>query len=69
MKKRQQRPRPICPECGSADVVVGDKTGSCNRCGEKFPSKNAFDYPKGAGETRFSTDEHERCKHRFLFED
>jgi len=43
-------PRPICPECGSADVVVGDKTGSCNRCGEMFQSKKFFDYPGGPQE-------------------
>jgi tRNA(Ile2) C34 agmatinyltransferase TiaS len=53
------KPRPICPECGSADVVVGNKTGTCNRCGETFHAKAAFDYPGGLGEgiQRSSTEE------------
>lgn len=58
---KPQRPRPICPECGSADVIVGDKTGTCNRCAEHFPTARAFDYPKGTGETT--------RKQKFLFED
>src|SRR4051794_14911739 len=45
-----KRPRPICPECGSADVVVGSKTGKCNRCGEMFQTERGFNYPLSLGE-------------------
>lgn len=47
-----KKPRPICPECGSADVVTSDKTGSCNRCGETFSTERALSYIKGTGERR-----------------
>lgn len=26
----------ICPECGSADIVIGDQHCVCNSCGEVF---------------------------------
>lgn len=55
---KRLKPRPICPQCGSADVVVGDKTGVCNRCGEMFRATAATDYPIGAvGEWRSSVDD------------
>lgn len=44
---KRPAPRPICPECGSADVVVGDKTGTCNRCGELFRAGAARAYLAG----------------------
>lgn len=54
--RKRLKARPICPECGSADVVVGGKTGVCNRCGEMFRAASATDYPKGTGESRSSVD-------------
>lgn len=30
---------PVCPQCGSDDVVVGDATCSCNGCGERFATE------------------------------
>lgn len=30
--------RQLCPQCGSDDVVIGDVTSLCNRCGEVFPT-------------------------------
>lgn len=54
---KRAAPRPICPECGSADVVVGNKTGTCNRCGELFRAEQARGYLKGTGEQRSSIEE------------
>lgn len=68
MTKRPQRPRPICPNCGSADVIAGPVVCRCNHCGKAARTAKFLDYPKGTGETRFSTDEHER-KQKFLYED
>lgn len=54
---KRAKPRPICPDCGSADVVVGDKTGTCNRCGEMFRAERARGYVTGVGEQRNSIEE------------
>lgn len=58
---KRPAPRPICPDCGSADVVVGDKTGTCNRCGEMFRASRARDYSCGTGEQRSSIEERWRA--------
>ena len=55
-KGRLKTARPICPECGSADVVVTAKTGKCNRCTEIFRAEAATSYPKGTSEQSASTD-------------
>lgn len=54
-KGRLKTARPICPECGSADVVVTAKTGKCNRCEQIFRAEATTAYPKGSGEQSAST--------------
>lgn len=45
-------PQPLCPECGSIDLIEGDQTIMCNRCGEtsrrvdaQFGSADVSDLP------------------------
>lgn len=34
--------RPLCPECGSHDVHVGDAVAACNACGYWGSSQHFF---------------------------
>lgn len=51
-RSKRKSQRPICPQCGSADVVAGQKTGKCNHCGEMFEAIEATNYFAGTGEAR-----------------
>lgn len=33
---------PVCPECGSPDVVIGDARGACNGCSYWGPVQHFF---------------------------
>jgi hypothetical protein len=60
-----ERPRPICPRCGSVEVTVLKLWGQCTNCKRSARRAVFFAYPMGTGEQRCSTDNHER-RLRFL---
>lgn len=48
----KRKPRPICPNCGSVDMVVFKKHAACNRCKKSCVRDAAFVHahrPEGQG--------------------
>lgn len=43
-------PRPLCPECGSPDVHLGDAVAACNACGYWGSPQHFFAHVRDGGE-------------------